>query len=99
MISEPIAFVLGAGSMKDYGFPIGWELVREVVDQFGPRSEMRALLLKHTVFEEAQLDAFVKSLHASGQNSVDAFLEERSDFFDAGAEQIHKFVSRECCLD
>jgi hypothetical protein len=31
MISEPIVFVLGAGSMKDYGFPIGWELVKEVI--------------------------------------------------------------------
>jgi hypothetical protein len=84
MITEPIVFVLGAGSMTDYGFPIGWELVRDVITRFQPNRPERQQLLEHTKLQDAEIQAFVTALDGSAQNSVDAFLEERQDFFDVG---------------
>ena len=94
MISEPIVFVLGAGSMKDYKFPIGWELARDVVAQFQPDQEMRQLLLNHSDCKADQIEAFVKALYASGQKSVDSFLEEQTDFFNIGVAAMSMVLIR-----
>ena len=77
MITEPIVFVLGAGSMKDFGFPIGWELVRDVISHFQRNSHFRTLLAQHTKFGDEYTEEFIKALDGSAQNSVDSFLEER----------------------
>ena len=87
MITKPIVFVLGAGAMQPYGFPIGWELVLRVLQFFRGPTDQRAerqLLLQNTDFSEVLLDAFLSALDASGQNSVDAFLEQRAEYLDVG---------------
>lgn len=82
MITKRTVFVLGAGSMADYGFPTGWQLVRDVVHGLtvrepGPRG-----------LRPSQITDFVRSLDGSAQNSVDAFLEERAEFLDIGIAAI-----------
>ncbi len=94
MIRTPTAFVLGAGSMADYGFPIGWELVRDVIEGFAPNVELRQLLLKHSDFKEDELNSFVGALHGSAQNSVDAFLEERKEFLEIGIATMSMVLIR-----
>jgi hypothetical protein len=84
MITKPTVFVLGAGSMADYEFPIGRELVRDVVDGFAVNGELRRLLLANSDFQEQQLNRYLEALDGSAQNSVDAFLEEQPDHLEIG---------------
>jgi hypothetical protein len=84
MIVKPTVFVLGAGAMVDYGFPTGWELVRDVIQNFRPRTDWRELLREHGHFTDQQIDEFLIALNGSAQNSVDAFLEERGEFLEIG---------------
>jgi hypothetical protein len=84
MIVKPTVFVLGAGAMADYGFPIGWQLVRQVIDNFQPRTKWRELLIEHGHCTDQKIDEFLNALGGSAQNSVDAFLEEREEFLDIG---------------
>jgi hypothetical protein len=84
VITKKSVFVLGAGASKPYGFPIGWELVEKVVGQFGKNEPNREILLQHGGFAEDLLDEFLRVLDGSGQNSVDAFLENQPRFLDIG---------------
>jgi aspartate/tyrosine/aromatic aminotransferase len=70
--------------MVDYGFPIGWQLVREVIDNFQARSNWRELLTEHGHYTAEQVEDFLRALSGSAQNSVDAFLEERGEFLEVG---------------
>ena len=92
MITKPTVFVLGAGSMTDYGFPIGWELVREVVEGFAKNAELRTLLLSNSDFHEQQLDRYLEALDGSAQNSVDAFLEEQQGHLEIGIALKHPLM-------
>jgi hypothetical protein len=84
MITKPTVFVLGAGSMADYNFPIGWQLVRDVVDGFAKNRDLRKPLLENSDFKEEQLDEYLRALDGSAQNSVDAFLEEQQEHLEIG---------------
>jgi hypothetical protein len=84
MIVKPTVFVLGAGAMADYNFPIGWKLVRQVIDGFQPRTKWRELLIEHGHGTDQKIDEFLTALSGSAQNSVDAFLEERGEFLNIG---------------
>jgi hypothetical protein len=84
MIVKPTVFVLGAGAMVDYGFPTGWELVKDVIHKFTPRALWRELLRKHGHCSDEQVGEFLSALDGSAQNSVDAFLEERGEFLEIG---------------
>jgi hypothetical protein len=84
MITKPTVFVLGAGSMVDYNFPIGWQLVRDVVENFAKYGDLRALLLNNSDFEEEQLNKYLQALEGSAQNSVDAVLEEQQEHLEIG---------------
>jgi hypothetical protein len=85
-----MAFVLGAGASKDFGFPIGWELVDHVVTGLrdGSPVRLRSLLSTHAEFRQEEIDKFSYALDASGQNSVDAFLEQRREFVGIGKAAI-----------
>jgi hypothetical protein len=84
MITTPTVFVLGAGASSDYDFPVGWGLLRAVVDDFGNELQNRKTLKEHFVFSDIQIDAFRTALDHSGENSVDAFLENRREFMELG---------------
>jgi hypothetical protein len=80
LITKRTVFVLGAGSMVDYQFPTGWELVQKVIEAC-TGNPMARLLMDHGGFTDRQLEHFVKALDGSAQNSIDAFLEARGDEF------------------
>ena len=78
-------FILGAGAMSDYEFPIAWRLKENVINYFAPGQELRHLaILEALGFSLEQLDRFREALRGSGQNSVDAFLEEQTEFLEIG---------------
>jgi hypothetical protein len=80
--------------MADYEFPIGWELLREVVEGFAKNAELRTLLLTNSDFEERLLDSYLEALDGSAQNSVDAFLEEQGDYLEIGIATMSMVLVR-----
>jgi hypothetical protein len=76
--------VLGAGASSEFNFPIGWGLLRAVVDDFNIGLQNRKTLKDHFPFSDVQIDSFRTALDLSGENSVDAFLEKRRDFMELG---------------
>ena len=81
MISQPTVFVVGAGASQPYGFPLGIDLLFEVV---GMMNDDLAQLTAMTGIPQEKFRAFGAALFNSGKNSVDAFLEHRPDFIDVG---------------
>jgi hypothetical protein len=81
VIDVETVFVLGAGASQPFNLPLGIELYRAVIDNFGRNGVKRELFLDTTSHSEAQLDDFLNALGRSGLTSVDAFLERRFDEF------------------
>lgn len=86
MISTPTLLVLGAGASCEFGFPTGYELLQKVCAGLG--SGMLLQRLVEMGYSEMQLREFRKALERSGQGSVDAFLEHRTEFMDIGKVAI-----------
>jgi hypothetical protein len=84
MIKARIAFVLGAGASSCYGFPLGQSLCRLVAERFREGADLHVLFLNNSKFSKGQLEEFVTELRYSGQNSIDAFLENRHEFLEIG---------------
>jgi hypothetical protein len=89
MIKQKVTLVLGAGASAPYGFPLGQNLMSEVIEKLIGESGGRSLhliqLLKDLGFQRKQQEDFANALHDAKQTSIDAFLQERGvDFLDIG---------------
>jgi hypothetical protein len=69
VIEGHIVFVLGAGASRDYGFPLGYELVQMVLDKFSKDRSGRNKLLDYTGCSEGEVDEFVHALNASARKA------------------------------
>jgi hypothetical protein len=101
MIEANTVLILGAGASVPYGFPTGWMLKREV-EELPPITQGRAEKPEGYTqpatlpFEESEISYFKKALSQSGTQSVDAFLEGRSDLTDIGkAAMVHVLLGYE----
>jgi hypothetical protein len=88
VIEGQIVFVLGAGASRDYGFPLGYELVHAVMNKLAKDTETRRRFVGYTGCSEEEVSEFIHSLNASAHNSVDAFLEHRREFMKVGKAAI-----------
>lgn len=93
MIKPPTVLVLGAGASEPYGFPLGRELLFQVIEQLRVNSGLHNDLLK-LGFERDHLLVFGDHLQRSMQPSVDAFLEHRPEFVDVGKAAIARTLVR-----
>src|SRR5579871_4858800 len=84
MLSKPTALVLGAGASKPFGFPTGFELSERLLSLLQPGNPGFNTLQHHGGFEPDAINVFRDTFYYSGKNSVDAFLEHRSDFVTIG---------------
>jgi len=84
VINNPTVFVLGAGASSCFGFPLGVSLCQMVVDQMRGDHQATQELVQNSAFERRHVEAFRSALWQSGQNSIDAFLETRTEFLDIG---------------
>ena len=81
-----MVLVLGAGASKPYGLPLGTELRDSVI-----RAENNFALYQRVLDVEItkyQYAEFTKTLAHSGFSSVDAFLEENSEWLEIGKAAI-----------
>lgn len=89
MIETPTVLILGAGASKPYRFPLGEELLRDMCTHFANRSHELFKRLTHLSERQAdEIEDFAIALRLSGQQSVDTFLEKRSEFLGIGKEAI-----------
>jgi hypothetical protein len=65
-----IAFVLGAGASKPYGFPTGYEL-RQRICRMEPNVKKLLLRMGHSEFD---LSTFSSAFQESAHLSIDAFI-------------------------
>jgi hypothetical protein len=92
MIREPTVLILGAGVSHDYGLPLGRELLLNIAKNLhdsapNARSPL-ARLLKECGFTYSEIYAFRDELMESMQPSVDAFLEQRTEYSKIGKAAI-----------
>lgn len=89
MITNPTVFVLGAGASVDYGFPIGRQLVLNIVrscDDF----QLRSLVDPGDMdlHEGERAPDFAEALALSNQQSIDSFLSKNSEYREIGLRAI-----------
>src|SRR5438094_371000 len=83
MLTKKTVLVLGAGASKPFRFPTGIELSEQLVSYLRPGHEAYNNLVT-AGYSEHQIVEFRDSFYLSGKNSVDAFLEHRSDYMQIG---------------
>jgi len=84
VLTVPTVFVLGAGASAPFDFPIGSELTKHVVSQLGEGGVCFNALRTHCNFSPDEIKDFRDALFHSGKNSIDAFLEHRTEFLSIG---------------
>jgi hypothetical protein len=83
MIDETV-FVLGAGASVEFGFPLGQGLTEFVIQSTATNVDHRKRLVESGICSQEHIYLFHEALQYSGRNSVDAFLEHRTEFLDVG---------------
>jgi len=94
MITKATVFILGAGAGIPYGFPLGSELKKDMLDildkdNLDNRSAL-ALLAKAggQDYEEMRLLTLRKTLQDSGDGTIDTFLETHEEYKDTAKRVI-----------
>lgn len=75
MIETPTVFVVGAGASIEYGFPSGFDLLRQVLDGVTNDTAIVRQQLLAAGFREGDLEDFYQQLKYSESLSVNTFLE------------------------
>jgi hypothetical protein len=91
MITRATVLILGAGASYPYGYPLGQELVDNLVkDAIMPGSILRQDLAAINEYDlnDMLIRRFGDELRASASPSIDVFLESRSDFLEVGRVAI-----------
>ena len=84
MITTPTVLVLGAGASVPYGFPSGLRLLEEIDTSLKNVNHPWWNIVEHLEIPREDVSYFLQELLLSGQPSVDAFLEQRSEFLKVG---------------
>jgi hypothetical protein len=87
VIAKPTVFVLGAGASAPYGFPTAEGLLDVVYATTSADSILRTVLMECD-FSEHEILTFCRRVKASGQDSIDAFLEREPSFLRVGKASI-----------
>jgi len=89
VIVRPTTLILGAGASVPYGFPSGYELLKQVIARTDlDRQHHYADYFGWMGFTKADARDFREALLKSGKTSVDAFLEHRPEFVSFGKAAI-----------
>lgn len=83
MIRDPTVLILGAGASVSYGFPLGGELVDQILTGLRGSASPLLSVLTRLDFRSGDIDGFRDDLEGSGLRSIDAFLEGFDDVYGA----------------
>jgi hypothetical protein len=88
MLTKRTVLVLGAGASVPYLFPTGGQLSERVTNYLAPSASPRQQLRELCGFSDEEIGEFRDTFFHSGKDSVDAFLEHRSEFMTIGKAAI-----------
>jgi len=91
MIEKPTVFVLGAGASFPFGFPIGRAL-SEHITTLEPGNHYFESLITDGGFSSGEITVLRDAFSRSGVNSIDAFLEHRTDLMEIGKAAIARIL-------
>jgi len=91
MIEKNCVFVIGAGASQVYRYPTGMELKERVIELLNTPAKRDSLF---SDFDSQLISAFRESLIRCGKQSVDAFLENRTDFIEIGKYAISSVLTQ-----
>ncbi|MEJ2649901.1 MAG: hypothetical protein P8016_16020 [Sedimentisphaerales bacterium] len=104
MIDTKTVFILGAGSSKPYGYPVGWELKDEIIKKFGnyykelikvDKPGFRSMRPKLKRYYNDMMPKFIDALKRSNPDtSIDLFLSRNQVFADIGKLAIAMIILR-----
>ena len=80
MITIPTVLVLGAGASAPFRFPLGSQLRQNILGTVGALAQVG--------YSAADISRFCDAFLFSGKESVDAFLEHRTEFIEVGKAAI-----------
>jgi len=92
VIEIPTVLVLGAGASNPLGFPCGEGLFLTVVEGLQDTNKELYRELVGYGFPAEKISEFHQALRKSGANSVDEFLENRTEFLDIGKAAIARVL-------
>ena len=92
MITKPTVLILGAGASRPYGFPLGTELSRKIIENLRNSNSAEFSALQMMDFDADYIKDFVNSFQSSFQTSIDAFLEHREDCIQIGRVAIAQVI-------
>ena len=75
--------VLGAGASRPFGFPLGFELKRLIIDKITGKKNTTPLVNQE--FSETLISSFGDALRFGTHTTVDTFLEKKTNFRDLGS--------------
>ena len=84
MITIPTVLVLGAGASDPYGFPYGLRLLSEIENSISNTNHQWWDTIDQLKIPREDVTYFLNELLLSGQPSIDAFLEQRSELLKVG---------------
>ena len=88
MINKRTVLVLGAGASVPFKFPSGLQLLDTICNTLSSKTSLEFKLISECTPEIRDILRFRDALSRSGQPSVDAFLEHRTEFIDIGKTAI-----------
>lgn len=89
MIKRKTVLILGAGSSRSYGFPLGIELSKKILLASNITNLQELENLKLSL---PQLQKFKEDFKTSGVSSIDEFLSTRINYIDIGKKLIAKVL-------
>ncbi len=88
MFQKPTVLILGAGASVPFGFPTGIQLKERIIGRLKAQGSGWREVLHKLNFTNSDIDGFINDLQRSGNSSVDAFIEKRTDLMNIGKVAI-----------
>lgn len=91
MIETPTTLILGAGASAPYGYPVGNELKRRIINS----TEIgRNIIEIYSNYTKKELSKFANELRGSRQPSIDSFLSNNEEYSDIGKLAIVDVIAQ-----
>lgn len=84
MLEKKTVLILGAGASQPYGYPTGIELSHTLSRELIPGGNGHSRLKALGGYSREHIVEFREAFKFSGKNSVDAFLEHRTEYMEIG---------------
>jgi len=87
MINVPTVLVLGAGSSKPYGYPIGSRLKNDIIAELQLSLDTDSGWINELDIDKELVKEFIKKFDRSPKSSIDSFLAQQKKYTEIGKSQ------------